>query len=67
LWLCLIIAKKDLQLTDNFSKQEVHVADTTLKKGTRVTGVDRKVLRLRPPDSHRDRSEVARARWRNPQ
>ena len=31
-------------LTDNFSKQEVHVADTTLKKGTRVTGVDRSKL-----------------------
>ena len=44
MWLCLIIAKKDLQLTDNFSKQEVHVADTTLKKGTRVTGVDRSKL-----------------------
>jgi hypothetical protein len=28
----------------NFSKQEVQVADTTLKKGTRVTGVDRSKL-----------------------
>jgi Helix-turn-helix domain len=28
----------------NFSKQEVHVVETTLKKGTRVTGVDRSKL-----------------------
>jgi hypothetical protein len=30
--------------TGGFSKQEVHVAETTLKKGTRVTGVDRSKL-----------------------
>jgi hypothetical protein len=28
----------------DFSNQEVHVADTILKKGTRVTGVDRSKL-----------------------
>ena len=28
----------------NFSKQEVRVAETTLKKGTRVTGIDRSKL-----------------------
>jgi Helix-turn-helix domain len=28
----------------NFSEQEVHVVETTLKKGTRVTGVDRSKL-----------------------
>ena len=44
MWSCLIIAKEDLQLTGNFGKQEVHVVDTTLKKGTRVTGVDRSKL-----------------------
>jgi hypothetical protein len=30
--------------TGGFSEQEVQVAETTLKKGTRVTGVDRSKL-----------------------
>ena len=40
----MIIAKEDLNSLGNFSKQEVRVAETTLKKGTRVTGVDRSKL-----------------------
>jgi hypothetical protein len=31
-------------LTGDLSKEEVHVTETTLKKGTRVTGVDRSKL-----------------------
>jgi Helix-turn-helix domain len=40
----MIIAKGDLVTTGGVGKQEVQVAESTLKKGTRVTGVDRSKL-----------------------